>query len=214
MWDRASGTGNGGMLWRYGPNASERTIGRIAVSNTDPDESLSGGTMILQTSTTGGTNTTFMTADSAQAVSFTTSSFTHTHTGAMSSNIVSTGSNTSASLFITIDDAATTADAKIVFREASATHPWTVGRDTSNSYLFCIANSQFAGTTNALTIAETTGLCTFGVSGQTPAHRFNAATQSTVGAAGGASALPATPTGYIEFNINGTAFVVPYFAKA
>jgi hypothetical protein len=44
--------------------------------------------------------------------------------------------------------------------------------------------------------------------------RFNNATQTTVGAAGGASALPATPTGYLEFNINGTAYVLPYYAKS
>lgn len=39
------------------------------------------------------------------------------------------------------------------------------------------------------------------------------ATQSTVGAAGGASALPATPTGYLEININGTPRVIPFYAK-
>lgn len=43
---------------------------------------------------------------------------------------------------------------------------------------------------------------------------FKVPTQSTVGTAGGASALPATPTGYIEFKINGTAHVIPYYAKA
>lgn len=37
-------------------------------------------------------------------------------------------------------------------------------------------------------------------------------TQTTVGAAGGASALPATPLGYINMTLpNGTAVVVPYF---
>lgn len=44
--------------------------------------------------------------------------------------------------------------------------------------------------------------------------RFNNATQSTVGSAGGASAVPATPTGYWEVNLNGTAYVVPYYAKS
>lgn len=36
--------------------------------------------------------------------------------------------------------------------------------------------------------------------------------QTTVGAAGGASALPATPTGYIKINVNGTDRVIPYYA--
>lgn len=36
-------------------------------------------------------------------------------------------------------------------------------------------------------------------------------TQSSVGAAGGASALPATPTGYIKVTVNGTERVIPYY---
>ena len=38
-------------------------------------------------------------------------------------------------------------------------------------------------------------------------------TQSTVGSAGGASALPATPTGYVIMKVNGTEYVMPYYAK-
>jgi len=41
---------------------------------------------------------------------------------------------------------------------------------------------------------------------------FRVPTQSTVGAAGGASALPATPTGYAKFKIDGTEYVIPYYA--
>jgi hypothetical protein len=36
--------------------------------------------------------------------------------------------------------------------------------------------------------------------------------QTTVGAAGGASALPATPTGYLKFIKDDTEFVIPYYA--
>jgi hypothetical protein len=43
---------------------------------------------------------------------------------------------------------------------------------------------------------------------------FRTATQATVGSAGGASALPATPTGYLEVKISGTAYVIPYYAKS
>ena len=43
---------------------------------------------------------------------------------------------------------------------------------------------------------------------------FKLPTQSTVGSAGAASALPATPSGYIEFKINGTPYVIPYYAKS
>ena len=43
---------------------------------------------------------------------------------------------------------------------------------------------------------------------------FRTATQTTVGSAGGADALPATPTGYLEVKIGGTAYVIPYYAKS
>jgi hypothetical protein len=42
---------------------------------------------------------------------------------------------------------------------------------------------------------------------------LNDTTQTTVGAAGGASALPATPTGYVPVTIDGTEYVLPYYAK-
>lgn len=40
----------------------------------------------------------------------------------------------------------------------------------------------------------------------------SAKTQTTVGAAGAASALPATPTGYIQMMIGSTQYVVPFYA--
>lgn len=43
---------------------------------------------------------------------------------------------------------------------------------------------------------------------------FNTPAQSTVGAAGAASALPATPSGYLKFKLNGTDIVVPYYAAS
>jgi hypothetical protein len=43
---------------------------------------------------------------------------------------------------------------------------------------------------------------------------FTGTTQTTVGAAGGASALPATPTGYWQLTIDGTDYVTPYYAKS
>ena len=43
---------------------------------------------------------------------------------------------------------------------------------------------------------------------------FDGTTQTTVGAAGGASALPATPTGYWVITIGAREFVTPYYAKS
>jgi hypothetical protein len=42
---------------------------------------------------------------------------------------------------------------------------------------------------------------------------YSGTTATTVGAAGGASALPATPTGYIIVNVAGTQMKVPYYAN-
>jgi len=43
---------------------------------------------------------------------------------------------------------------------------------------------------------------------------FNTATQTTVGSAGAASALPGQPTGYLEVKIGGTARVIPFYDKS
>lgn len=43
-------------------------------------------------------------------------------------------------------------------------------------------------------------------------YYLNPLTQTTVGAAGGASALPATPTGYLRIALNGVERVMPYYA--
>ena len=42
----------------------------------------------------------------------------------------------------------------------------------------------------------------------------NPQTQTTVGAAGAANALPATPTGYLKLNLGGTEYVIPYYAAS
>ena len=42
---------------------------------------------------------------------------------------------------------------------------------------------------------------------------FFGPTQTTVGAAGAAAALPANPTGYMEIQIGGLSYVIPYYAK-
>lgn len=42
---------------------------------------------------------------------------------------------------------------------------------------------------------------------------FNVPTQTTVGAAGAASALPATPSGYLNIKIDGVEFCMPFYAR-
>jgi len=74
-------------------------------------------------------------------------------------------------------------------------------------------SSTWASSKYALLIDPSTTALVFG-EGTTQVHRWNGATQSTVGGAGGASALPATPVTYIEVNVNGTARVIPCYLKS
>ena len=43
---------------------------------------------------------------------------------------------------------------------------------------------------------------------------FNTPTQTTIGSAGGASALPGAPTGYLKVKIAGTLRVIPFWDQA
>ena len=62
------------------------------------------------------------------------------------------------------------------------------------------------------TVNSTSGQAQVGENGISGAGvRLNTGTASTVGVAGGASALPATPTGYAIINVNGTDYKMPYY---
>ena len=63
----------------------------------------------------------------------------------------------------------------------------------------------------AITGASLAGTPVAGVAG---ALTVGIGTQATVGAAGGATALPATPLGYLQVWIGTTQVVVPYYNKA
>jgi len=60
--------------------------------------------------------------------------------------------------------------------------------------------------TNEDVIVETNGTGTLRIN--------NPQTQTTVGSAGGASALPGAPTGYIKLNIGGTVRVIPFYDES
>jgi hypothetical protein len=76
---------------------------------------------------------------------------------------------------------------------------------------FVIEND--AGTATNLEITDA-GAVMMGPADNSQVHDIRSPTQTTVGAAGGASALPATPTGYVEIKIKGTTYVIPYYAKS
>lgn len=81
--------------------------------------------------------------------------------------------------------------------------------------------AQFPGVLNELDQLVSRINAVFGVehNPQTGAHAeisvtgltWNGTTQTTVGAAGAASALPANPLGYIRATVGSTAIVIPYY---
>lgn len=89
---------------------------------------------------------------------------------------------------------------------------------TGDSEIYAGAGFTFAtGLATSVVTAGTissTGAWTLGPTTNTQVHDIRSPAQTTVGAAGGASALPATPTGYVEVKIQGTAYVIPYYAKS
>jgi hypothetical protein len=76
-----------------------------------------------------------------------------------------------------------------------------------------IAGPTFTGTTTTAALTAV-GAVILGLANNTTVVNLRSPSQGTVGAAGGASAVPATPTGYVEIAIQGTAYVIPYFLKA
>ncbi len=76
--------------------------------------------------------------------------------------------------------------------------------------------SQQGAATFSSTVAVTSWLSIAGAAASQAAGVLSIGntTQATVGAAGGASALPATPTGYIKTYIGATQYVIPYYAQA
>lgn len=74
------------------------------------------------------------------------------------------------------------------------------GATGSNATLGALGSDTNVG----ITVAHQ-GTATFAMTGQV--------TQSTVGAAGGASALPATPALYLDISVNGTVYEIPLYTK-
>ena len=97
--------------------------------------------------------------------------------------------------------------------DCNTTVRWSVGGDISDSGAFKISQSGSIGSGDVLRIDNSTLAFTIGT-GTSSTHRLNTTVQTTVGAAGGATALPATPTGYVLININGTNRAIPYYAAS
>ena len=83
----------------------------------------------------------------------------------------------------------TAAEANFTLMEATTVRTDKLEIDTSNGDLSI--NTQGTGTVD-----------------------FNTPTQTTIGSAGGASAIPGAPTGYLKIKIAGTLRVIPFYDQA
>lgn len=117
-------------------------------------------------------------------------------------------------------DAAGTAFSRMQFGGTTSSFPaikrssTTIHFRLADDSAFCNINAAagtFSGAVDAGTNISVAGAATTQAAG---VLSIGNTTQSTVGAAGGASALPATPTGYIKTFIGSTQFVIPYYAQA
>lgn len=87
------------------------------------------------------------------------------------------------------------------------------GANAGSNYAFNSYDDSGVYIETPMSITRATGQVVLGDSGGSGTRvKMNTTSGSTVGAAGGASALPATPTGYITVNINGTDRKIPYYA--
>jgi hypothetical protein len=129
------------------------------------------------------------------------------------------------SRYFRIRGAGTTNETMIIFGTSDDSKTGSIGQENSagnqiitSSAAYSLNLSSYSdinfSSNNASAIhgKVSAGAWTLGAASTTPTHQLNTANASTVGAAGGASALPATPTGYITININGTDRKIPYYA--
>jgi hypothetical protein len=135
------------------------------------------------------------------------------------STITATGTaGNSGTAFKAIGRPSTNDSYLLLYRNDGTTQAGGLGADANNTYIF-------AGSSVAVTFTNATGAGAFaaGITATTGTLTaaaptvaagqvgFGATTASTVGAAGGASALPAAPLGYLIANVAGTAVKIPYY---
>lgn len=95
--------------------------------------------------------------------------------------------------------------------DGSASIPSITFTSDTNTGLYWISANKFGLTADGALVAD---VDTSGIN-MASGKRVNFVnSQTTVGAAGGASALPATPTGYIPIKVGGSTFVIPYYAAS
>lgn len=120
-------------------------------------------------------------------------------------------------LYGAIFDADAITEAAIVIEAGATTGPTipVLVKHKASSIAMQLQTVGTAAPDNAvLQIVDPAASAVFGVRQNGRLAFQSGITQSTVGAAGGASALPATPAGYLRFLVGSTQFVIPYYAAS
>lgn len=123
--------------------------------------------------------------------------------------------------FLTTADGASTVTQRMSINNSGRVG---IGLDLSTTAQFQINNTQSATdvtsifrsfaaqTADTVKIQNSAGTDVFSITPAGLMKYVSGNTATTVGAAGGASALPLTPTGYLKIDIGGTEYKVPYYA--
>lgn len=128
---------------------------------------------------------------------------------------LSNGTATSAAYF----EGAASATVAVVIVKGGAT-PGAGGdlqqwQDSNGAKVAIIASNGAIRSMASILVRNPSDTATLGgIAGTGQLYYVTANTQTTVGGAGAAGALPATPAGYLKIDVNGTAAVVPYYAAA
>ena len=94
----------------------------------------------------------------------------------------------------------------------TTTAQFQVTNSQSATDVTAIFRSFAAQTADTIKIQNSAGTDVYSITPAGLMKYISGNTATTVGAAGVASALPATPTGYLKIDIGGTEFKVPYYA--
>lgn len=107
-----------------------------------------------------------------------------------------------------------TAIAAVNFTNTSNTQTWTWGTAGSAGFAGIAPSKSFVlydSSTGVLPMYITDTAITARVEIFTPSIALTAATTATTATTGSASALPADPQGYLEINLNGTNYKIPFY---
>ena len=89
---------------------------------------------------------------------------------------------------------------------------FAVNNTQSTADVTVLTRNFAAQTADSISVQNSAASTVWGVTAAGFMKYIAGNTATTVGAAGGASALPATPTGYLKIDIGGTEYKVPYYA--